>query len=1120
MAEDKEKELHWVVRVMFDKETGAQFQKDVADTFGNFRKQLGEVLTNSSIDIGKGFTASLKALVGDFSKAGTDAMSGLKDAFNKALGGAAAAGGGGKAAGGEGGAAAERKRQPIEDFLDPIKELRAALGVMKDETRNAVGIVRTAMAEGWGSLSQEVPRVWATITGEMSKLGGQVGDWFDSTALGKKVQEARAWFGQLRADVQDLSGKVSDQVGKLSDSVLSRFQAGWKKIRDGAEDVADDVRDAARDAANEVGESFQEAFNGLKNSRVGQTVSGIFDGISERAGKAGDAISGKWNDALGKIQNSRVVRGVSGAFSSIESSARGAADRVYGAMSSRLQGLNPVFGRMRVAGQQAWGSMAKLFSTPIRAVGMQGFLIFLTGVQRTLQRAFKDADAWKKSLEGLDKVSMKTGQSFRFLQSVSEGVQDRFGLSARLSNQLTTAVGELAGKAGRVGETEKALDALLNVGAKKGMSTEETLQAVQNAMAGVEGGTDKLFGKSPDKLFDNFAKSINKTAQELTAEEKAQALLNATLDAGTRSQGEYNRYLETGRGAQELFQQKTEQTAATLGKALEPARQLWTSSVDWLKEKLFNFLTWGMEGIRRFIIGIQVMGADLGFAFATIPERLRLLVADSLDKIAQLVSRFSIVLKVLGVNADEVSANLHARAQQMRIEANKGINADRENRDLVYTDILIESGDVREGTAQARPQRRREEEKKTEGGTGAGNTGGGTAAGPAPSAPRTDPAEAARAAQEEELRRFAEAKDLGVLNEAELKRAQELEAQVRTQLEQSNLVIEERIRLRRQLNELAEITASEDPARKEEERLQQQEEEIALLERAAAINESRAETLARLRELESQLNAEANDNTRSLAQRVESRERLNRVTGVRQGIEQAQAQEAQAQRDAERRKKQPPVADLNIARLGKVSQEAKKILQGMEEGSKKAGDTMAGHMAGAFEKMLTGAWSVNDAMNALWQGMAKGALQGIAAKAQGRAGEEAAEAISATARGIGYAATPGMQGFAAGQFGAAAKHLLSAAAWSALAGGMGAAANAVGGGGAGAAGSSTPRESRDAGSSVAQQAEKRGPSIHVYVDGIDPSNPRHQKLTQETMKGVRERYGTDSSVTYGSRRAS
>jgi hypothetical protein len=41
----------------------------------------------------------------------------------------------------------------------------------------------------------------------------------------------------------------------------------------------------------------------------------------------------------------------------------------------------------------------------------------------------------------------------------------------------------------------------------------------------------------------------------------------------------------------------------------------------------------------------------------------------------------------------------------------------------------------------------------------------------------------------------------------------------------------------------------------------------------------------------------------------------------------------------------------------------------------------------------------------------------------------------------------------------------------------------------------------------------------VYVDGIDPTNPRHQKLTHDTLKGIRERYGSNGTITYAPRRA-
>lgn len=68
----------------------------------------------------------------------------------------------------------------------------------------------------------------------------------------------------------------------------------------------------------------------------------------------------------------------------------------------------------------------------------------------------------------------------------------------------------------------------------------------------------------------------------------------------------------------------------------------------------------------------------------------------------------------------------------------------------------------------------------------------------------------------------------------------------------------------------------------------------------------------------------------------------------------------------------------------------------------------------------------------------------IAQQAAGQAAFETAEAIKETAIGIGFAATPGMQGFAAGHFASAATHAASAAAYAALGGAAGGAALAIG----------------------------------------------------------------------------
>jgi hypothetical protein len=169
----------------------------------------------------------------------------------------------------------------------------------------------------------------------------------------------------------------------------------------------------------------------------------------------------------------------------------------------------------------------------------------------------------------------------------------------------------------------------------------------------------------------------------------------------------------------------------------------------------------------------------------------------------------------------------------------------------------------------------------------------------------------------------------------------------------------------------------------------------------------------------------------------------------------------------------------------------------------------------AFALIIAGGANAGEVIATLAKGMAAALLNGLAQYANGKVSENVAQAFESFATGLQLAANPATAYLAPIAYSAGKGYLLSAAKWGLVAGAAGAAAGAAsGGGGGGGGGGSKPKSSRDAAGGVAQNAQKSGPQIHVYVDGMDPRNPRHQQLTQQTLQGVQERYGQTGAVTY------
>lgn len=88
----------------------------------------------------------------------------------------------------------------------------------------------------------------------------------------------------------------------------------------------------------------------------------------------------------------------------------------------------------------------------------------------------------------------------------------------------------------------------------------------------------------------------------------------------------------------------------------------------------------------------------------------------------------------------------------------------------------------------------------------------------------------------------------------------------------------------------------------------------------------------------------------------------------------------------------------------------------------------------------------------------------------------------------------------------AGKHFLAAAAFKAIPGIAGSVIGGTGGGGAAsvAAGSGTNRYS----ASKEMQMRATGPEINLYLDGFDPTNPKHQAKVGAASREMQERYGS------------
>ena len=150
-----------------------------------------------------------------------------------------------------------------------------------------------------------------------------------------------------------------------------------------------------------------------------------------------------------------------------------------------------------------------------------------------------------------------------------EGVRTH-KLTIREANELATVLSKLAARAGEVEKSSALMASALDLGAAQGLSAEQTAEALDQALRGLDEGTDKLFQKNPSQIYAEYAASIGTTAGKLTDVQQKQALVNAILTEGAKVQGEYGNFLQSDIGRLETWRRLLQTARETIGAALIP----------------------------------------------------------------------------------------------------------------------------------------------------------------------------------------------------------------------------------------------------------------------------------------------------------------------------------------------------------------------------------------------------------------------------------------------------------------------------------------------------------------------------------------------------------------------
>jgi hypothetical protein len=219
-------------------------------------------------------------------------------------------------------------------------------------------------------------------------------------------------------------------------------------------------------------------------------------------------------------------------------------------------------------------------------------------------------------------------------------IKQEFKTSTPVANDIAGVFTRMGARAGDMNAAAKSMRDFLNVGASMGLSASETIFRVDQAVRGLDEGTDVLFQKNPIQIYKEYAKSIGTTAMALTSAQQAQALMTEASKAAARDPGAYQRFLDTTLGKQAQFNAKLLETEARFGTALAPIRMF-----------AYEVGTVAMNALTAFGTGMGLWLQSLKMTFVVaLPSLVKIGVGNVILLLGQMVGAVSGLLGKLGID--------------------------------------------------------------------------------------------------------------------------------------------------------------------------------------------------------------------------------------------------------------------------------------------------------------------------------------------------------------------------------------------------------------------------------------------------------------------------------------
>lgn len=275
-------------------------------------------------------------------------------------------------------------------------------------------------------------------------------------------------------------------------------------------------------------------------------------------------------------------------------------------------------------------------------------------------------NSYTQAMSSLQNVSEYTGESMEDLS----GIMNKFGAYMTKAD-LATTIKNFSLMGFTAQQTEQMIEALTNSAIRNRNANYTVSEAVRVASEGYRQGLSTLSDSAGvtenlSVMLDNYAKSIGKTASQLTEAEQNQAYLNRTMYAAEPFAGAMADYMDTLAGKQGQYSQAMRETQVAFTESLEPT----LAKLEELKTGLISTLGEYIEKNKAGTAGIVSFGIALTSFIAIVKLAKTAMSLLNATMIANPATALIAVLATLtGVSVSVATALEEQKSKQAELKA-------------------------------------------------------------------------------------------------------------------------------------------------------------------------------------------------------------------------------------------------------------------------------------------------------------------------------------------------------------------------------------------------------------------------------------------------------------------